>query len=100
MLRGYQPTVRRAGQPLTIMAAEAISGKSGFNVEGYRNYFGHTVVGAWAWSSRFQLGFAVEVDRWDAFKPTFRLKSIFWALNGLIVITILCIALVLLFRGR
>jgi hypothetical protein len=46
---GYRPKFRRAELPLTRMAADAITGNSDVDVEGYRDYRGVPVVGAWAW---------------------------------------------------
>ncbi len=44
---GGQNTTPRGEQPLTYMAENAIRGKPGRNMEGYRDYRGAWVIGAW-----------------------------------------------------
>lgn len=70
MTRGFEPKVPRAAQPLTEMVRMAAENGEGVNVEGYRDYRGVTVVGAWNWIQDPDIGIAVEVDCDEAFKPT------------------------------
>jgi signal transduction histidine kinase len=65
--RGYRPTVAREAQPLTRMAADAVTGRSGLDLQGYRDYRGVTVVGAWTWLPAYGIGLATEVDRSEAY---------------------------------
>jgi len=60
--KGYLPTQPQAEQPLTRMAAEAVAGRSGADVEGYRGYRGVRVLGAWVWDPSIGIGIATEVD--------------------------------------
>ena len=69
LTRDERATVRRADQPLTHMAAEAIAGRPGINVQGYRDYRGVPVVGAWTWLPNYDFGIATEVDRAEVFQP-------------------------------
>jgi PAS domain S-box-containing protein len=48
--------------PLTLMVRQAISGKKGVNFEGYRDYRGIEVMGAWIWDPQLELGIATEID--------------------------------------
>lgn len=48
--------------PLTLMAQSALSGKSGINTDGYINYLGKEVVGAWLWSDKLHFAIATEVE--------------------------------------
>ncbi len=48
-------------RPLTQMAMSATSGHNGTDVDGYHNYLGETVVGAWVWDQPLGLGIATEV---------------------------------------
>lgn len=48
--------------PLTRMAQSALSRKSGLDTEGYRDYRGVPVFGAWLWDNELNLGLATEID--------------------------------------
>ncbi len=51
---------------LTHMAATAVTGKAGVNVDGYRDYRGVLVMGAWLWNNDFKFGLATEIDHREA----------------------------------
>jgi signal transduction histidine kinase len=72
--RGRRPTPdgsgKPSGAPLTAMAERATRGESGIDVEGYRNYLGHQVIGAWTWLDQYGVGLATEVGVSDAFAST------------------------------
>lgn len=55
-----------ADQPLTYMAQQALSGKDGYSLEGYADYRGRRVIGAWLWDAELNLGIASEIDEDDA----------------------------------
>ncbi|MEE8219709.1 MAG: cache domain-containing protein, partial [bacterium] len=54
--------------PLTVMAASATAGEQGRNLEGYRDYRGVPVVGAWLWDPELALGITTEIDQGEAFQ--------------------------------
>ncbi|MCA9011548.1 MAG: protein kinase [Planctomycetaceae bacterium] len=83
LTRGLRPAVRRSEQPLTSMAAQAISGDSGISVEPYRDYRGVEVVGAWNWLEPYEMGIATEIDYEEAFRPMTILQ---WMFTGLYVL--------------
>ena len=56
-------------RPLTLMVREALLGKKGMNIEGYRNYMGEEVFGAWTWDPTLQVGFASEIQVDEAMAP-------------------------------
>jgi hypothetical protein len=66
LTKGFTPSVSRYQQPLTLMAEQATRGQPGLNVEGYRDYRGVTVYGAWLWDDELGLGLATEIDQADA----------------------------------
>lgn len=70
----------RSQQPLTKMAASAVQGQSGVDVQGYRDYRGVQVVGAWTWLPEYGFGVATEVDSAEAFAAA---NFIRWAHRGL-----------------
>ncbi|MEZ6088502.1 MAG: protein kinase [Pirellulaceae bacterium] len=86
MTEGYRPTVRRHELPLTLMAETANSGVDGVNVDGYRDYRGVPVVGAWSWLDEYNFGVATEVDVAEAFRPLTILKRAFWGLMALLML--------------
>jgi len=70
LLETSQPLpVAAAELPLTVMAQSATSGLSGRNTEGYRDYRGVTVFGAWLWSRELGLGLTTEIDEEEALQP-------------------------------
>lgn len=80
MVEGYQPEVSREKQPLTLMASRAIHDqagkrteispanylKIGANIEGYHDYRGVPVFGAWLWVDNLDVGLAVEIELEEA----------------------------------
>jgi signal transduction histidine kinase/ABC-type amino acid transport substrate-binding protein/DNA-binding response OmpR family regulator/HPt (histidine-containing phosphotransfer) domain-containing protein len=56
----------RSDMPLTYMASQAVSGKSGISTKTYTDYRGVEVYGAWLWNSRLSFGIATEIDADDA----------------------------------
>ncbi|MCA9257990.1 MAG: serine/threonine protein kinase [Planctomycetales bacterium] len=87
MTRGHRPDKLRAALPLTLMAADASAGNSGVDVEGYRDYRGAPVVGAWTWLPKYRFGVATESDLDEAFRPLTILKRTFWGLMTLLGLT-------------
>ena len=86
MVSGNRPTLRLADRPLTQMAASAVQNQSGVNVDGYRDYRGVPVVGAWTWLPEYEIGVATEMDKAEAFRPLYLLRYSFWGLFALLVV--------------
>lgn len=63
---GYQSTSHKSELPLTRMAASAIQGEAGYDVNGYRDYRGVQVYGAWTWDKTLGIGMATEIDSAEA----------------------------------
>ena len=86
MLEGFRPQ----GQlPLTRMATSAVRGESGFDVDGYHDYRGVTVLGAWQWLDRYGFGVTTEVDQDEAFITLNHIKTAFYAVIGLLIVSVL-----------
>ena len=77
MTAGARPEIRRPQQALTRMALDAIAGNTGVDVDGYRDYRGVQVVGAWTWIEHYQFGVATELDAAEAFRPLYILRTTF-----------------------
>jgi hypothetical protein len=91
MMNGERPSISRADQPLTRMAADAVAGHSGADVEGYRDYRGVPVIGAWTWLPEFDFGVATQIDVDEAYRPLFILRSTFRLLFALLIVGALAI---------
>ena len=89
--RGHRPTQRRRDLPLTTMAASATTGATSSDVEGYRDYRGVKVVGAWTWLDEYRFGVTSEIDAAEAYRPLTILQWTFWALFALLAISSLAI---------
>ena len=77
MLQGYQPQLLREDQPLTVMARSAIESGTGRDLNGYNDYRGVPVVGAWTWDERHQLGIATEIDVTEAYDSLDQTRLLF-----------------------
>ena len=53
--------------PSTRMARAALAGRSGLDVDGYRDYRGVPVIGAWTWNEHYGIGIATEVALNEAY---------------------------------
>ena len=72
--------------PLTFMASQAIQHGNGVQVEGYNDYRGKPVVGAWTWIEDMDIGLTTEVDVDEAFRPIKTLLSWFLFLFALLMV--------------
>jgi len=85
LTKGFSPSVPRYQQPLTLMAEQATKGKSGLNVQGYRDYRGVPVYGAWLWDDNLGVGLATEIDQADALSPYFTTRTVILTVLGITV---------------
>ncbi len=83
---GFVPTLPLLARPLTRMAASAVSGESGEDLDGYRDYRGVTVVGAWRFLPEIDLGIATEIDRREAYSALSALRTRIIGLIGLLAL--------------
>lgn len=86
MLEGFRADVPYAELPLTKMAAAATAGRDGIDLEGYRDYRGVKVVGAWRWLPEHGIGVTTEMDEDEAYAIMNRLRGIFWGLFTLLTV--------------
>jgi len=92
MFTGYQSNIPRDQQPLTLMAADAIKGRSGTNMTGYRDYRGVPVYGSWIWDADLGLGLTSEIDvkEGESGFETMRL-TVLGVFGGLVILMIFAI---------
>ncbi|MCJ8315047.1 MAG: GGDEF domain-containing protein [Saccharospirillaceae bacterium] len=99
LLTGYLPEIKKEQFPLTKMAVSALQGGSGYDIEGYRDYRGVTVFGAWTWDEKYQFGITTEIDKAEALEPYYQTRDTFLAVvfaTCLLVISMVC----LIFRSQ
>jgi signal transduction histidine kinase len=95
---GATTSIPQSQQPLTRMAQSAVTGNSGIDLQGYRDYRGVPVVGAWLWDDQLNMGLATEMDVREAFAPFRRVRELI--LFTLFLITGVSVALMLILRHR
>ena len=83
ILKGYKPKAPLNNQPFTTMASSAIKRESSTNMEGYDDYRGIKVFGAWLWSDNLGLGMATEIDVKEALEGY---RLIQWSVYSVIFI--------------
>jgi hypothetical protein len=100
MAMGERPAQRRADQPLTRMAKSAAAGESGCDPDGYRDYRGVPVVGAWTWLTDYDFGVATELDVAEAFQSEYILRRAFWVLMTMLMLAALGIFFAMLYMAK
>ncbi len=101
LVKGEKPKLRHELWPYTYMAQRAIREEEAKNSEGYRDFRGVKVVGAWSWNAIAGFAVAAEVD-YDVAMASFRdvrtlTKAVFYSLTFLSLILIISI---LFIEGR
>ncbi len=91
MVNGYRPKTLRRDMPLTLMVQKAIDGTAAYDLDGYPDYRGVSVVGAWKWLTRYEIGVATEIDHAEAYLPLTILQRTFQFMFGLLVLSSLAI---------
>ena len=87
LTQGGIAALPRDQQPLTLMADQATRGATGDNVQGYNDYRGVPVVGAWQWLPKYGFGIATEMDVAEAYGPMNLLRRALYGLVILIALT-------------
>jgi hypothetical protein len=100
MTAGKRPALRRAEQPPTYMASQALAGRDGVDVDGYRDYRGVKVVGAWRWLPEYDFGVATEASVAEAFRPSEILRHAFWGMLGLLGLLAVALFVLMCFMDR
>jgi len=83
-------------QKLTKMAASAISGHTDYDTEGYRDYRGVNVMGAWLWDDDIGFGLTTEIDVQEALQSFTQTRLIIIALLMTTVLLSIFLYLILL----
>ncbi len=91
LVEGFRPTTLRRDMPLTRMVQAALDNSANFDLDGYSDYRGVTVVGAWEWLSDYDIGVATEIDHEEAYRPLTILQRTFEVLFSLLVMSSIAI---------
>ena len=78
--------------PLTWAVAEAVAGKAGVKADGYRDYRGVSVVGAWQWLPQWGFGLVSEIDHAEAYQTMAVVRRAFGVLGGSLLLVAAAIA--------
>lgn len=89
LLKGYTPTTAPGSWLLTRDVTGALSGRRGEDMDGFRDYRGVMVVGAWRWVDSLDLGLAINMDKAEAFEPFAAVRRVM--LSGLLLLLIAAI---------
>jgi len=89
LVAGGEAQLPRGEQPLTLMAAAATRGRSGSNLEGYRDYRGVEVAGAWLWDEDLGLGITTEIDTEESLDVVSRLRIMAIGLTVLAIVMLM-----------
>ncbi len=60
---------------LTAGAQKCLSGKEGYDAEGYKNYDGKKVLGAWCWIPEYDCGLLAQIDIREGYGAAYSLKN-------------------------
>ena len=94
LLTGGMPANTPASWAPTYLAGQLTNGIDGFEVDGYRNYVGELVVGAWRWIPDHQIGIALEEHAADALGVEYIARNALLFITGLFSLTLVGLALV------
>ncbi len=89
LLAGATPPESSAAWLPTLLARQVTTGDNGAYVDGYRNYVGQRVVGAWRWLPDHEVGIALEEDYDHSFAIANTVRRAFYALSGLFALSLL-----------
>ena len=84
----------------TQMAEHALSGGSGLDLDGYRDYRGREVVGAWEWDSNFGMGIAAEVGARQAYAAYATTRRMMFGMLGFLLAASLAVIFYLWKQSR
>jgi len=115
LVAGQRSKIKRSQQPLTRMASAAIQLKAEMaqagrtnghskietDTQGYRDYRGVPVFGAWLWSADLGLGLATEIDVAEAMSDYYQIRrTVFGVLGVTLLLSVGAVLLVLILGER
>lgn len=90
--------VHNSHRPFTKMAQSALKGDAGFDVEGYNNYRGIPVVGAWQWDHDSGIGLATEINTAEAYQAYYTTRKL--VIGALCALALFAASIIFLFTKK
>ncbi len=94
LMKGYRPDAPPEEWPLTLMASGALTDGNGFNLDGYRDYRGISVMGVWLWDKKLDLGLTTEIDIREVLTTYRSVRLIILIMLGITLIVALAASIV------
>lgn len=98
--QGRQSPQRRPELQFIHSVREAIKRHRGVDANGYRDYRGVKVVGAWMWVDDFDMGLTTQMDRAEAFRALRILREGFWSIFALLMIVAVLVYVLMRIANR
>ncbi len=87
--KGLKAVAAPEQRPLTKMAQQVLKRNIGQNVDGYRDYRGVRVIGAWAWLPKLGIGITTEIDEEEALSSYFASRNVIIFILTIVVLVTL-----------
>jgi PAS domain S-box-containing protein len=115
MVAGQRPKIERSQQPLTRMVTQTLQLKANMteagqttghskieiDTNGYRDYRGVPVFGAWLWNVDLGFGLATEIDVTEAMSDYYQIRrTVFGVLGVTLLLSVAAVLLVLIMGER
>ncbi len=100
LLKGQTPAEPSAAWLPTLLARQVAAGDNGVFVDGYRNYVGQKVVGAWRWLPDHEVGVGLEESYDEAFSIATTTRNGILGLTGLFSLALVGFALAAAWNDR
>ncbi|MBD3671465.1 MAG: PAS domain S-box protein, partial [Gammaproteobacteria bacterium] len=92
--------IDQSGWPLNRVAQAAMRSETGEALDGYKDYRGNRVVGAWHWDESLNLGIVTELDKSEAYAPLDFTRTVLNSLSSVAILLILFLAVYLVASQR
>lgn len=86
--------------PFTLMATSALKREDSSNFDGYRDYRGVRVVGAWRWLDDLNMGITTEIDVQESMRAFYLVKGILISLVGVLLLLMIFAAFIVVRAGE
>lgn len=98
--KGQISSLSRSKQPLTRMASNAVKGIAGLDLNGYRNYLGVPVIGAWQWVPGLGVGLTTEINLDEAMTTYRSARIVILVIAGATLVSALIFTVLVLVLGE